>query len=262
MIAQALADNIVRRQLPRLIADAEALLSVAAWRDLPAGLRIINCAGGRLAGFSSGSGHRLAQAHGFRQGAVAIAVAAEDALRVALQKWPDEMSIALGEAGLMIETVAAHEAAHALIADIDAELRPWEADILRRLPAAVGTVTGTDAPERSARHHGPAWASALVILSDRCRRHRPGARHRWPELLDRDLQVYGIDSRAVIDAVGAVADELPLRELLAPGGAIVAAVAEVIPDETTRARLIAEHRNETASADPGHVAPVAAGVGL
>lgn len=261
MIAQALTDNIVARQLPRLIADAEALLSVAAWRDLPAGLRIINCAGDLLAGFSSGSGHRLAQAHGFRPGAVAIAVAAEAALRAALKRWPDELPAALGEAGVMLETVAAHELAHALVADIDAELHPAEADALRRLPVAVGTVAGHRSPERSARQHGPAWAAGLVILSHRCHRYRPCARHRWPELLRRDLQGYGIDAQAVADAVGDVADELPLRKILAPQGAIVARVAQAIPDEATRARLIAEHRNETTPADPGHVAQVAAGVG-
>ena len=114
MIPQALTDNIVRKQLSRLIADAESLLTVAAWRDLPAGLRIIDCAGGRLAGGCLGSGHRLARAHGFRLEAVAVMVAAEHRLRFMLELCDDNLPAALGEAALAMEAVAAHELAHAL----------------------------------------------------------------------------------------------------------------------------------------------------
>lgn len=260
-LPEPLTDNIVRRQLPRLIADAEALMRSAAWRDLPAGCRIIDIPSGALGGFCSGSGHRFAEAHGCRPGAVAVAVAAGDALRVALERWPDEVTVALGEAGCMLEYVTAHELAHALVADIDGELQPGQADILRRLPVAVGTFTGNTGSDRTARDHGERWAAGLVILSRRCRQCRPGARHRWAELLDHDLRDVGIDAQAVALAVGDVADELPLRQLLAPDAAIVARVAEAIPDEATRARLIAEHHNETTSAEPGHVAQVAADVG-
>jgi hypothetical protein len=253
-----LAKNIVLRQLPRLIADAEALLSVAAYADLPAGCRIIGCADG-LAGFCLGSGHRLAQAHGCRQGAVAVGVAAEGALLKALEWWPDEPDAVLGEAGVMIESVACHELAHALVADIDGGLTAHEASVLRQLPGAVKTPP--PAPfERTASDHGAAWAAASMILSRRCRQYRPWARHRWAELLGHDLRAVGIDADAVALAVGDVADELPLRELLASGAAVVARVAEAIPDEATRALLIAERANETTPAEPGHVAPVAAGV--
>lgn len=259
MIPEALIDNLVRRQLPKLIADAEALLSVAAWHDLPAGLRIIDCAGGRLAGFCDGSGHRFAAAHGGRPGAIAVAVAAEAALRAALEEWPDNLPAALGEAGLVIECVAAHEAAHALVADIDAELRPGEADILRGLPAAVGTMSGNSSPERTARDHGAAWAAGLVILHRRCRQYRPRARHRWDELLDHDLREVGIHPATLFGALGDVADEVPLRELLAPSGALVVAAAKVIPPEHERATSIA-NRHNTTPMEPRHVAPAAAGI--
>lgn len=259
MIAPALNDNIVAKQLGRLIADAEALLGVAAWRDLPRGLRIVNCAGGRIAGFSFGSGHRFAQAHGFRPGAVAVAVSATVALQDALNVWADEPAAALGEAGVVIEAVGAHELAHALVADIDGELQPVDAELLRRLPLAVGSLTGTDTAERTARDHGAAWAAAVAILGRRCLHYRPGARRRWRELLDRDLRAYGIEPEAVADAVGDVADEESLRELVAPGTAIVERVADAIPDEAARAALIAQRRNETTPAEPGRVAPVAAG---
>ncbi len=253
-----LIDNIVRRQLPRLIADAEALLSVAAWRDLRAGCRLIDIDGSRLAGFSSGSGHRLAEAHGFRAGAVAVGVAAEHALRVALDVWGDELPAALGEAAVAIEFVMAHELAHALVADIDGTMQPGEGDILRRLPVAVGIVAVSDSHERTARDHGARWAAGLVILTQRCRQYRPRSQHRWHELLADDLHAVGIDAQAVAVAVGDVADELPLRDLLAVGGNIVARVAAAIPDETQRAALIAARRNTT-PVEPRHVAPVAAG---
>jgi len=254
----ALADNIVRKQLPRLIADAEALVSVAAWRDLPAGCRIIDIAGSRLAGFCSGSGHRLAEAHGFRAGAVAVGVAAESALRAALDVWADELPAALGEASLSIEYVAAHELAHALVADIDGSMRPGEADVLRSLPAAVGTVAVSDSPERTAGTHGACWAAALVILTQRCEAARPRARHRWPELLTSDLRVVGIDAQAVAAAVGDVADETPLRDLVAAGSPIACRVADAIPCEQERSGLIAALHNTT-PARLRHVAPVAAG---
>lgn len=261
MIVQALTDNIVAKQLTGMIADAERLVSAVAWRDLPAGLRIVNMPAGRLAGFSLGSGHQLARAHGCRPGAVAVAVAAEAYLRGMLGLWADDETAALGEAALVIEFTAAHEAVHAVIAEPDDELQADHADILRRLPKAAATIDRPDDHERTARDHGERWAAGLVILSRRCRQYRPRARHRWPSLLEDDLRAVGIDAQAVEAAVGDVADELPLRELLAPEGDIVRRVAEAIPDEATRARLIAEHRNETTSADPGHVAPVAADVG-
>jgi hypothetical protein len=256
MIA-TLADNIVVKQLGRLIADAEALMRVVAWVDLPAGLRIIDCDGSRLAGFSSGSGHLLAQAHGFRPGSVAVAVAAEAALRTAFDWWADEPAVVMAEAAVLIESVSCHELSHCLVADIDGEMMPHQADILRRLPAAVGTVKTERSHERTARDHGPAWAAGMVILAGRCMRYR-WARHRWQHLLERDLHAYGIDANAVADAVRDVADEVSLREKLAPHGAIVARVAEAIPDEQERAALIADFY-ETTSAESGHVAQVAAG---
>lgn len=254
----ALADNIVRKQLPRLVADAEALVSVAAWRDLPAGCRIIDIDGTRLAGFCAGSGHRFAQAHGFRAGAVAVGVAAESALRAALDVWADELPAALGEASLSIEYVAAHELAHGIVADIDGSMRPGESEILRHLPVAVGTTTGDSSPERTARDHGARWAAGLVILSQRCEQYRPRSQHRWHELLADDLHAVGIDAQAVADAVGDVADDTPLRDLVAAGGPIACRVADAIPDEEERSGLIAALHNTT-PVRLRHVAPVAAG---
>lgn len=257
MIPQALAENIVQRQLGRLIADAEALLAVAAGPDLPAGLRIIDIPGGWLDGGSLGSGHRLARAHGCRPGAVAVMVAAGHRLRFMLELWADNLPAAIGEAALGIEAVAAHELTHALLADADPELQAGEADILRALPAAVA-VKVPHAAERTAADHGAAWAAGLVILAERCRRHRPGARQRWPEVIADDLGAVGIDAEAVAWAVGDVADELPLRELLAPGSGILERVAEVIPAEAERARLIARRFAQAPAGGSGHVAPAAA----
>jgi hypothetical protein len=236
-VLATLADNIVRKQLPRIIADAEALLAVAAWRDLPAGLRIIDIVGRRLCGFCVGSGHRFAQAHGCREGVAAVAVATEEALRHSIKLWADDLSAALGEAALIIEYVAAHEAAHAIVANIDADLQPGQADILRKM-AATGTATVKKSAEQTVRDHPPSWAAAVAILSRRCSQYRPRARHRWPEVLRSDLEAVGIDAQAVAEAVGDVGDEQPLRALLAAGGNIVCRVAAACSSDADRVAIL------------------------
>lgn len=248
MIAQALADNIVRKQLAGMIADAECLLRVAAWRDLPAGVKIITCAGDVVSGFSIGSGHRFAEAHGCRPGAVAVAVAAEDRLRAMLELYPDDLPAALGEGRCAIETVATHELAHALVGDDVADaVADVDPAIMRMLPARVAR--RSDKPFlQTARDHDASWLAALVILFDRCRRYRPWARDRWAERLIDNITGYGApDHRAVADAVGDVADDAPLRDLLSPEGDIVRRVVAAIPAEAERARLIAQARGEAAA---------------
>lgn len=254
----ALADNIVRKQLAGLVADAESLLTVAAHADLPAGLRIVNIAGGSLLGFSLHSGHGFARAHGFRPGTVAVGVASETILRSRLELYGDDLDGALWESGLRIEYVAAHELAHSLACQtIDRDPQPVDVKALRLLPSRVEKLPPTPA-SRTAEGHDAPWAAALVILAGRCRKYRPQSRQRWPELLEDDLQAVGIDAQAVADAVGDVAEELPLRELLAPGAALVARVAEAIPDHADRVALI-ESRETTSAADPGRVAQAVAG---
>lgn len=255
---ESLTDNIVRKQLAGLVADAEALLTVVAHADLPAGLRIVNVAGGSLLGFSLRSGHGFAQAHGFRPGTVAVGVAAETILRCRLNCYGDDLDDGLWSAGLRIEYIAAHETAHALACPtIDCDPQPVDVKAMRLLPTRVEKLPPTPA-SRTAEGHDAPWAAALVILAGRCRKYRPQSRHRWPELLKDDLDAVGIDAQAVADAVGDVADELPLRELLAPGAALVERVAEAIPDHADRVALI-ESRETTSAADPGHVAQAVAG---
>lgn len=252
----ALADNIVKRQLVRLVADAEFLLTVAAHADLPAGLRIVNVAGGSLLGFSLRSGHGFAQAHGFRPGAVAVGVAGETILRSRLKVYGDDLDDALWSAGLRIEYVAAHELAHALACrTIDCDPQPVDVKAMRLLPESVDTMPPTPASQTAAAHGVP-WAAALVILVKRCQRLRPYSRPRWADLMEGDLRAVGIDAQAVADAVGDVADEQPLRPLLAPGAALVARVAEAIPSEAERAALIAQASED----EQGHVAQAGVGV--
>lgn len=74
--------------------------------------------------------------------------------------------------------------------------------------------------------------------------------------MESDLRAVGIDAQAVADAVGDVADEQPLRPLLAPGAALVARVAEAIPSEAERAALIAQASED----EQGHGAQAGVGV--
>lgn len=252
----ALADNIVKRQLGRLVADAQALLTVAAHADLPAGLRIVNVAGGSLLGFNLGSGHGFAQAHGFRPGTVAVGVASETILRGRLELYGDDLHGGLWSASVRIEYVGAHELAHSLACPtIDRDLKTVDVQALRMLPTHVEKMPPTPACSTAAAHGAP-WAAALVILSGRCQRLRPWSRHCWPDLMESDLRAVGIDAQAVVDAVGDVADEQPLRPLLATGAALVARVAEAIPSEAERAALIAQASED----EQGHGAQAGVGV--
>jgi hypothetical protein len=242
-IAAALIDNVVRRQLPRLIADAEALLNVAAWCDLPAGCRIIDIEGARLGGVDGGilggvalgTGHRLADAHGFRHGAVAVGVAAECLLRRSLGT-VDELTIAVGEAAALIEFVAAHELAHALVADRDIEA---SVEALRALPQVTGGFQSLGI-RRRVRSHPPRWAAALVIVAERCMGYRPRARHRWRDHIDADLLAVGIDAEALTAAVGDVPADEPLRDLLADGSPLVRRVDAACPHDNERVQIIKE----------------------
>ena len=97
--------------------DAEALLAVAAWPDLPAGVALLPL-DGRVdaAGASIGSGHDLALANGCRPGAVAVRVDVASIMRQAVTAAPGSPAVALNIAGIVAEAVAIHEAAHAIVA--------------------------------------------------------------------------------------------------------------------------------------------------
>ena len=147
--------------------DAEALLAVAAAPDLPAGMVVLPLDGrDDASGSSLGSGHDLALAHGCRPGAVAVRVDVAGILRTALTAAADRPGIALDVARHAAEQVAIHEAAHALVADLDAENSIAEAIVRVRAADALPSRFGADV-------HHPRWAAAVVALADRAIRLRP-----------------------------------------------------------------------------------------
>jgi hypothetical protein len=208
-------DNVVRR----IVTDAELLLWAVAEADLPAGLRIIDIGLAPIDGMAIWSGHRLAAAHRLRPGTVAVGVAAQALVGEALTLCPDE-------AQLVVEAVTAHELAHALVADIEGEADEATLAVLRDLPTLLAdALPAASAPARMARDHGPRWARALVALGQRCAGIRRLSRSAWASVIEADLRQYGIDADAVADALGDIAAEASLRELLAEGGPVAERLA-------------------------------------
>ena len=245
MIAATPTDDIVVRQTEIIRRDAEALLAVAAWADLPAGAAVLPLIDRPEAGgLSMGSGHLLAVANGCRPGAVAVRVDVAQPLRMAIEAAPDSPDAAVAVVRPIVEGVVVHEAAHALVAVLDAAA---DADQARQWVAACDALpvrTGADA-------HGPRWGAAVVVLTRRMIALRPpGEQLDRESLLRADLQNYGLDADAIAEALGDVADEVPLRELLAVGGDVACRVAAACRPEAERQRLI-EHRRQHGAADEG-----------
>jgi len=222
--------------------DAEALLTVAAWPDLPAGMAVLPLDGCDYAsGKSIGSGHDLALANGCRPGAVAVRVDVAGIVRQAVAADPNYPTVALDVAAMVAEAVAIHEAAHAIVAEPDAE---------KDIAGAVARVRAAEAaPSRSgADAHCPRWAAAVVALTCRAIRLRPAIERVDREATLRDdLSRYGIDAAAVADALGDVADDARLRELLAAGGDVASRVASACRPQAERQAVI-DHRRQRVAA--------------
>jgi hypothetical protein len=234
MIAM-LTDNIVIAPERRLVGDAESLLAVAAWADLPAGIALLPATRGDVGGLSVGSGHLLAVAHELPPGAVAVQVDARGILRLSFAEAIENPEVGLKVARQFIEHVAIHEAAHALVAPLDPAASATEAKAI--VAARVAGPTNDEA----ACHH-PRWAAALVILSRRIVGLRPAAERAARERVARaDVGHYGLDADAIDAALGEVDADCSLRELLAPGGAVADRVAAACPAVAER-RAYIEHR--------------------
>ena len=226
--------------------DAEALLAVAAAPDLPAGMVVLPL-GGRdnASGSSLGSGHDLALANGCRPGAVAVRVDVAGILRIALTEAADRPGIAIDVARHAAEQLTIHETAHALVADLDSE---------HNIAEAIARVRAADAmPGRfGADVHCPRWAAAVVALAGRAIPLRPTGEHECLEWFTRnDLERYGIDAAAVAEALGDVADEVRLRELLVADGDAARRVAAVCLPEHERQTVILEYRRQRVAAGVG-----------
>jgi hypothetical protein len=222
--------------------DAEALLAVAAWPDLPAGVAVLPLyAIPEAAGISVGSGHALAIANGRRPGAVAVRVDAAGILRAAFRASGADAAAVVMALRPVIESVAVHELAHALTKPRDPVATPTEA--AEFVAASLRLPLGTGAAA-----HCPRWAAAMLLLADRAARLRPAHERPAVKTLAREhLQWYGFDPAAVAEALGDVSDEASVRELLAPGGAAARRLAAACQPEPEREAVIRNRRSHGAA---------------
>ena len=240
-------------EIVRVKSDAELLLWAVAGADLPAGLRIIDIGRASISGVAVGSGHGLAHAYRLRPGMIAVGVALE-----ALADDVIGLGFCSDDAAFAIETVAAHELAHAIVTPADGERSPACEQALRDLPALVAAMSPLlGEPDKEARDHDGRWAGALVAIVRRCGAVRPLQRAAWAACGKADLRRYGIDADAVADALGDIPDEVSLRDLLAEGGPVADRVAQAVP--SLGDRIIAIGMHQSTPAEPGHVAPVGDG---
>lgn len=235
-------EALVAAHAPLIARDAGELLTLAAAPDMPAGMAVLPLDGrDAVGGLSVGSGHDLALANGCRPGAVAVLVNVAAILRMSLRIYRERPALGIYCARVVAEQIACHEAAHALVADLDAE---------HGVAEAVATVQASCSRpiRRGADIHHPRWAAAYAVLAARADRIRPvGLPGREPLAWLELATVYGIDAGAVAEALGDVADEVSLRSLLVAGGDAARRVAAVcLPDPERQAFI--EHRRQHVAA--------------
>jgi hypothetical protein len=227
MIAAALIDNVVRRSGPLLLRNAESLVGVVAWPDYPDGLAVVEPPGGFEVGFSIGSGHLLAEAIGHRFRPAAVAVGAAAMLRIELlAAGLDEPEDAVARVWVDVEVIALHEAAHAIVAPLDA---PGDA---KRIAAcrAVACDLGEFRPAEWIASHGPAWALAYATLCRRAFRFRPNTAQAMRTIVAADMAAHGIDADLLFSIAAEIGDEARLRKLVHRADLLGRAAAAVAPD--------------------------------
>jgi len=241
------------------VADAESLLNVVAWPDVPDGVRIVHTTANGVYGLCTGSGHALAAAHGLPGCAVMVA-----ALRiqtryraVAMESISDEdrylartatgsvllasrvNAIADRLVASRVAFTAAHELAHALAAAVDQRPDDKEFARLRALP----TTHQPDLdPEFTARSHGAPWAALAAILYRRVIELRPGLAKEWHRWAVLEFEGYGMAFAPVAEHVANISDSMPLRHL-ARDREFIASVESLVPPQSQRADLIALRRS-------------------
>lgn len=230
--------------VPAVVADAEALMTVLAAPDEPAGIRLVHLTTPGFHGLCRGSGHAVAEAYGLSGAAVMVAF--EESVRrwVAAFSNPEELwrydrarEVAIDHAGFEVEKTAAHEVAHALVAELDKPLAgESEADAIR------GLSNGSFAPfpaDREAADHNAAWSAAVAIIYTRAAKYRPKMRDYWAKAIDYEGRKYGFDMEAVAKLVARVPEDEPLRPLLRDP-IFLARIEHAIPPASERAAAIAK----------------------
>lgn len=216
--------------LDALAGSATALAMTVARRDFTPGVVVIDAAlpPGTL-GLAWGTGHALAAAHGEVMGRAGVLLNVADCLLLD------------GPAG--VEVTALHELAHTLMA---------REDIPEALASTAGTlrIAETTGTLSAAAAHHPGWAAAFAVFVTRATRFRPQRAAALVEVLDRQLRKHGYPGAdAVLEALGPVDDDAPLRPILGWGGCRTDQLFLGLPPDHERAAAIAaigEYRDRVA----------------
>lgn len=234
---------LVDAALPAAREAVDRLLSAVAWADEPSGVRIVPVAPKGTWGLAKGSGHCAAIVEGYGGG-----VAVYAATGILLTRWlaragdMDRFGPASGaqwQASLVnagtVELMAlgVHEVAHTLVAARDT-IPPTSADMERCREVVSQSYSITAAADIA--WHGPAWAAAYAILLHRACMVREADAELLALFAAHDAANYGIDMAAVLDAVGSVEPDAPIRPLLADA-ALLARVEATMPPLEARVAL-------------------------
>jgi hypothetical protein len=212
--------SVWQDRIDAAIGGATAILGTVGWRDFPEGVVVIArpLASGHL-GLTWGTGHALAAANGEVMG------------RRGFFLDPVQTALAYGFAG--VEVTALHELAHQLhaTADIDND----QADA-----APTIDLTETVRSLEAARTHHPGWAAAFAVYVRRAMQFRSGDAALMGAILDYQLRKYGYaGADAVLEGLGPVADDEPLRPILDFQSARMAKLFAALPFDHQRAAVIA-----------------------
>lgn len=247
--AEADTAALVDAALPAAREAVDRLLSAVAWADEPSGVRIVPVAPKGTWGLAKGSGHCAAIVEGYG-GGVAVYVQARGLLgrwlaragdmnrrgSAAAVRWRSE----IGNVGTVeMMYVAIHEVAHTLAAARDT-IPPTSADMARCRDVVSQPYSITAAADIA--WHGPAWAAAYAIMLHRACIVRETDAELLALFAAHDAAGYGIDLAAVLDAVGPVEPDAPIRPLLADA-ALLARVEATMPPLEARVAMLASKRS-------------------
>lgn len=178
------------------LGSVAAIIRTVAWRDFPGGVVVIGrqLAPGHL-GLSWGTGHALAAAHGEVMGRPGFLID------------PGQTVLNYG-VGPGVEVTGLHELAHML--DVEHDISDDQA-----ATASTLDLTETVRALAAARAHHPGWAAAFAVYVRRAIRFRPGLAGQMQAVLDYQLVKHGYTGAdAILEALGTVDDEEPLRPIL------------------------------------------------
>ena len=240
---------LVDAALPAAREAADRLLSAVAWADEPSGVRIVPASPPGTWGLAKGSGHCSAIAAGYG-GGVAVYVAAPTLIGrwtshagemdefgpAAAARWQASL-VNVGTVNVL--QLGLHEVAHALVAARDT-IPPTSADIERTRELASQSYSITAAADIA--WHTPAWALAYSLLLHRAVMVREADAELLALFTAHDAAGYGIDLAAVMEAVGPVEPDAPIRPLVADA-VLLARVEATMPPLEARVAMLASKRS-------------------